>query len=259
MLRIKEYVKVKSVEEAYDLLQEKRKSRIIGGMLWLRLQDTLIPVGIDLSDCGLDKIEETEEEVRIGAMVTLRELETSSVLAGLYDGIIGKSVSDIVGVQFRNLATIGGSIYSRFGFSDILTALLALPVDVVLHHGGRMPLAEFVNRPKERDVLTHIIVKKEAGRACYLSERRSATDFPVLAVAVSHIGEEWNIAIGARPAKAQLLTLSLPAEKDFNEVKERIAAEFTFGSNMRGSSEYRELLAKTLSERAIKAIQEVSR
>lgn len=254
MLQVKEYVKVKSVGEAYELLQKNRKNRIIGGMLWMRLSDSMIPVGIDLTDCGLGQIEETGEEVKIGAMVTLRELETSPVIADLYDGILGKCVADIVGVQFRNLATVGGSIYSRFGFSDVLTAMLCLPVDVVLHQGGRISLQEFVNSPYERDVLTHIIVKKEAGSARYLTERRSATDFPVLAVAVSKIGAEWKISIGARPKKAQLLTVN--AETELAEVKRQVLEHFTFDKNMRASKEYRELLAVTFVERAMKAIKE---
>lgn len=262
MLRIKEYVKVSSVEEAYELLQKNRKNRIIGGMMWMRLSDTLVPVGIDLGNCGLDQIEETEDEVKIGAMVTLRALETSPVLAGMYDGIVGESVKDIVGVQFRNLATIGGSIHSRFGFSDILTALLSLPADVVLHHEGRISLEEFVNQPYKRDVLTHIIIKKGEGRAAYLTERRSATDFPMLAVAVSHIGEEWNISIGARPSKAQLMKVSAPLELEeeiIEEIKEKVLTEFSYSSNMRGSQEYRELLAKTLTERAIRSVKEECR
>lgn len=260
MLRINTYVKAKSVDEAYELLQKNRKNRIVGGMLWMRLQDVQIPTAIDLSDCGLDQVEVADGEVKIGAMVTLRELETNLVIAGLYNGIISKSVKDIVGVQFRNLATIGGSIYSRFGFSDILTALLCLPTDVVLHRGGRMPLWKFVSQPRlQKDILTHIIIKHKEGTACYLTERKSATDFPLLSVAVSRTADSWRIAIGARPSRARLLKVSAPlafTEKDMEAVKKQILAEFTFGSNMRASKEYRELLAVTLVERAMKAIKE---
>ena len=35
MLKIKEYVKAESLEQAYELNQ-KRTNRIIGGMLWMR-------------------------------------------------------------------------------------------------------------------------------------------------------------------------------------------------------------------------------
>lgn len=251
MLRVKEYVYASDVEEAYQLLLKNRNNRIIGGMLWLKMMDTTIPCAIDLSRCGLDKIEENENEIRIGAMVTLRELETSESLNNIYGGIISQSVKDIVGVQFRNLATIGGSIYSRFGFSDILTALLCLPVKVVLHHGGEIALSEYVKMPYERDVLTHIVIAKKAVKAAYLSERRSATDFPTLAVAAMKDEAGWHVAIGARPKRAQLIEFS-----DMKKADAMIDEKVVLESNMRASREYRELLAHELVKRAMNKVEE---
>lgn len=65
MLNIREYVKVQSLEEAYELNQ-KRTNKVIGGMLWMKMGSRNIQKAIDLSGLGLDKIEETEEEFRIG-------------------------------------------------------------------------------------------------------------------------------------------------------------------------------------------------
>lgn len=256
MLKIKEYIYAKSVDEAYDLLIQNRQNRIIGGMLWLKMQDIIVPKAIDLGLCHLDKIEEYDDEIHIGAMVTLRDLETSDILNQLYNGIISKSVKDIVGVQFRNLATIGGSIYSRFGFSDILTSLLALPVDVLLHHQGRVSLKEYVNMPYERDVLTHIIIKKQNAKACYLSERKSATDFPVLALAASVIDSTLFISIGARPKKAQLVCVSYTKDMDLELLYKKILETMEFDSNLRGSKEYRIHLMKVLLERALLVFKE---
>ena len=73
MLTIKEYVKVKSLEEAYELNQ-KRTNHILGGMLMLRLGSRNIQKAIDLSGLGLDSIEEETLEFRIGCMTTLRAL-----------------------------------------------------------------------------------------------------------------------------------------------------------------------------------------
>ena len=75
MLTIREYKKVQSLEEAWELNQ-KRANRVIGGMMWMRLGDSNFQTAIDLSGLGLDTIEETEDEFRIGCMVTLRQLET---------------------------------------------------------------------------------------------------------------------------------------------------------------------------------------
>ena len=87
-------------------------------------------------------------------------------------------------MQFRNLATVGGSIFGRFGFSDVLTLFLALDTEVELVHAGRMPLAEFACSKRDRDVLVRLIVKKHEGVTVYQSHRNSRTDFPVLTCAV---------------------------------------------------------------------------
>lgn len=236
-------------------------NRIIGGMLWLKKQDITIPCAIDLSDCGLNKIEEDENEIKIGAMVSLHDLETSSTILNLYDGMISKSVRDIVGVQFRNLATVGGSIYSRFGFSDILCALLALDCDVVTHVHGRIPLSKFVHMKYERDVVTHVIIRKNSGKAIYISERNSATDFPTLVVSASLLDNKWKIAIGARPKKAMLLEEfeafdSFITEKEIDMICDEIENKIEFDSNMRASKEYRILLAKVLVKQAISEVME---
>ena len=76
MLEFKNYVLAKSLEEAYELNQ-KRTNRIIGGGCWIRMGRARIQTAIDLSALELDKITFTNEEVSIGCMCTLRQLETN--------------------------------------------------------------------------------------------------------------------------------------------------------------------------------------
>ena len=185
MLRIQQYVKAQSLDEAYDLLQKNRNNQIIAGMCWLKMENRTVPIGIDLSNLSLDAIVEDEEKFTIGAMVTLRDLEVHANLNTWCNHIIEESVRDIVGVQFRNLATIGGSLFSRFGFSDILTALLCLDCEVVLHQGGSIPLSTFVNMPYQRDIITHVIVYKHPMKSAFTCLRKSATDISILNVSAS--------------------------------------------------------------------------
>ena len=42
--------------------------------MWLKMGNHTIGTAIDMCDLGLDGIEETEEEFRIGAMASLRHL-----------------------------------------------------------------------------------------------------------------------------------------------------------------------------------------
>ena len=135
MITIQTYTRAKSLEEAYQLNQNRR-NRVIGGMLWVKTGSGSVNTAIDLCDLGLDSIEENDEAFTIGASVTLRQLETHERLAAYTCGAVRNAVKDIVGVQFRNMATVGGSIWGRFGFSDVLTVFLSMDCDVELYRGG---------------------------------------------------------------------------------------------------------------------------
>lgn len=258
MLKIKQYVKAESLEQAYELNQ-KKTNRIIGGMLWLKMSTAQIQTAIDLSGLGLDQIEETEDAWKIGCMVSLRDLELHEGLNELSSGMVRESVRSIVGVQFRNLATIGGSLFGRFGFSDVLTCFLALDTEVELYKGGIIPLEEFAQMERDNDILVRVIVKKRPGKGSYQSHRNTKTDFPVLAVAAARYEEELKVAVGARPMKA--VCLHVPAEKlaaseSWNVLAKELAAQIPMGSNMRGSAAYRTHLAEVLIRRALEEIAE---
>lgn len=256
MLQFKNYARPETVEEAYELLRKGRMNRVLGGGVWLRLQERRISTVIDLSACGLDKIEETEDSFVIGSMVTLHQLETHAAFNDATCHVFEHAVRDIVGTQMRNCATVGGSVFGRFGFSDVLTALLALDCEVELVGAGVVSLATFASMPYERDILTHVIVRKHDYAANFQVVRRSATDFPVLNVCAAR-WDGWHVAVGARPTRARLLEgerLGLPGDftpEQLDAACERLS-ELPVGSNMRGSERYRRHLARELGRRAIR-------
>ena len=244
MMTIREYKRAESLEEAWQLNQ-KKQNRILGGMIWLKMETINVGTAIDLSGLGLDTIEETEDSFSIGAMVTLRQLEQHPGLAAYTHGAMREAVRHIVGVQLRNLATVGGSIYSRFGFSDVLTMFLAMDCDVELYKGGILPLQEYAQRPYDRDVLVRLIVKKTPMQLYYQSVRNSQTDIPVLTCASARMeAGDYRIVIGARPLRAVRFELpaesALAAEQLAAQFAESVKAQIVTGSNMRGSAEYRQ-------------------
>ena len=249
MITIQKYVRAQSLEEAWQLNQNKR-NRILGGMLWLRLGKGTVNTAIDLCDLGLDTIEETEEQFSIGAMATLRDIEMHAGLNAYTSGAVANSVKDIVGVQFRNMATVGGSIWGRFGFSDVLTVFLALDSYVELYKGGIVPLEEFAKMKKDNDILVRLIVKKTPCKVVYSAMRNQRTDFPVLACAVSQISGEYRASIGARPGRAMLV------RRDNAEGFAAFVAENTpTEGNLRGSAAYRTHLTRVLVERSMNELE----
>ena len=253
MITIQKYVRAQSLEEAWQLNQAKR-NRIVGGMLWLRLGRGGVGTAIDLSGLGLDKIEETETEFSIGAMVTLRQLEQHAGLNVYCSGAVKNAVKDIVGVQFRNMATIGGSIWGRFGFSDVLTVFLAMDCYVELYKGGTVPLEQFAGMKKDNDILVRLIVKKTPGKVVYTAMRNQRTDFPVLTCALSNIGGVTKAVIGARPAKAMVIRDENGLMPDGKAFAAYVAQNAPTDSNIRGSAAYRTHLIRVLVERAAKEL-----
>ena len=269
MLKIKNYVKVNSLEEAYELNQ-KKTAKILGGMVWMKMGNRNLATAIDLSGLGLDQITENDQEFVIGCMTSLRDLETNEALNTYTGGAMKESLRHIVGVQFRNCATVGGSIYGRFGFSDVLTMFLGMDSYVELFHGGRIPLTEFVNMKKDNDILVNMIVKKVPLTVCYLSQRNTKTDFPVLTCTASLINGCPRTVIGARPAKAMVVedTQGLLSGFDTMNGEEKTQAIHSFAEyaaksvpvsgNMRASQEYRSLLVQVLTRRAWETVGGVS-
>ena len=260
MLKIKSYVKVNSIEEAYELNQ-KKTAIVLGGMVWLKMGNRNISTAIDLSGLGLDGIQETDEEFVIGCMTTLRELEIDKRLNEYTQGAMKESVRHIVGVQFRNCATVGGSIWGRYGFSDVLTMFLAMDCDVELYKGGILPLQEYAQRPYDRDILVRLIVKKTPMQLYYQSVRNSQTDIPVLTCAAARLETgDYRIVIGARPLRAVRFELpaepALAAEQLAAQFAESVKAQVITGSNMRGSAEYRRHLAGVLTKRAVLELEQ---
>lgn len=246
-----------TVEEAYNLLIKRKNNQLIGGSAFLKIGKKRIGTGIELSNLNLDYIKEDENYVEIGATTTFRSLETSDIINNNFGNIIKNSVADIIGVQFRNVVTIGATVFARYGFSDLIVALLCLDTEVELYNGGRMSLDEFLNKKYEKDLLTKVYIKKNNKKSSYKSLRNAKSDYPLINVSVS-TGEEFKICVGARPQRAivakdasEFLSSNEINDENIEKAAQIAVDETTFGSNMRASKEYRYAMAKVLIKRAI--------
>jgi len=260
-MKIRNYMKPSSKEEAYELIQSG--GTVIGGGAWLKLLPKTIETAIDISGLGLEAIRETKENIYIGSMVSLRSLETSSLIQGYMGGLLSDAASHIMGVTVRNLATVGGSVANRFGFSDLITPLLALDAVLNFHHSGPMPLQDFLSKGlDDKDLLVEVVLKKDQGKGVYKTLKKTSTDFPVLNVSVVHRGSLYRIAVGARPGVATCAEKAEIYMDSQSEIHETVLEEaaliaskaLTFGSNSRGSAAYRQQVAATLVRRCLEEV-----
>lgn len=266
MLNMKNYVAPESLQEAWNIYSSSPSNIILGGCAFLRLGKKRIGTGIDLCNLNLDYIEEHDEHIVIGAMAKLRDIETSELITSQFGSILSRSVESIVGVSFRNTATVGGSVFGRYGFSDLITALLALDAEIEMYKGGHMTLERYLLAPPKFDILVSVRIPKQKKTFChYEAFRHSAGDFPIITTAIAMNDKGYVISVGARPMRA------MKAEKAMDYLNENLlkgqmndliiekaaiiaSEEMVFGSNMRARSEYRKHLCKVLVERGLNEV-----
>jgi len=256
-LRANNYYKASSLEDAYKKLKENPKNAIVAGGLWMKKTGLQYDTLIDLSELGLDQIKEEKNVIRVGAMVSLRDFENSPIINKLFSGATAFGVREIVGPAFRNSATIGGSIYGRYPFSDVIASLLPLDVKVKLYPEQELSLEELLNyRGKLDGIITEILIRKEEGKGYFKKVKANAVDFPMINFSIVKRGGKNYIAIGSRPGVAALARKAMEeADKGNYEKAAEIAAEelqFLDSSNI--SKEYRQDLTKVYVRRGLEEV-----
>lgn len=295
MFGFKNYLQARDIEMAYEELIKNKKNIIIGGGSYLKMSKIVYNTGIDISKLNLDYIRADENYINIGAMTTFREIEMSELLKIYYKDLFSESVKDILGIQFRNNVTIGGTVFSKYGFSDLITPLLAIDCRVVLYKGGEVRLEDFLKEEKpRRDILIEIKIPKQKSIGIFKSIRKSSTDYSVINISVSKKNmlmdkkysieknlikslKSYTISIGAKPGRAVLIkntigeniiNSDLKKENLFvknefilnllnDETMENLVKDISFGDNMRATKEYRKEMAKVLIKKAILEGEEI--
>ncbi|WP_297406285.1 FAD binding domain-containing protein [uncultured Cetobacterium sp.] len=263
MFSFSKYFLAQSLDEAYVELIKNKKNIILGGTSYLRMGNTNWNTAIDISNLNLRYISENDSYISLGAMTTFRDLEINPLLKTYFGEIFNTALKDVIGVQFRSNVTVGATVFSKYGFSDLIPALLALNAKVKLFNFGEISLENFLEEQNIRkDILVEILIPKVKLQTSFKCVRKSKTDYSILNMAVSYSKEKGiTIAVGSRPTKALLAknTMSLinsfsNLENSLTDAMKTISNEIIVDSNMRGSKSYRELLLAALLR---KTIQEV--
>lgn len=258
LFNINSYVVPETLDEAYEILSKSRTNIILGGTTFLKLSSRKYNIAIDLSKLNLNNIVETDEEYILGAYVSYGDIERYESLSTFANGILNKSIRHIVGNQFRNIVTVGASVYSRYGFSDFLTALLALNTDVELYKMGRVSLERFLLEGSKKDILVRIYIKKENLKTEFLQLRSSKGNFSLLNLGFSKLQNKYKVVFGARPQRSiiayktsEFLSENIIDKEAIDLATSKMLEEVYFGSNSLASSEFRKKLASNLLKRGL--------
>lgn len=279
-----EYIRARTLEEALQLLADcGPEARVLAGgtdLLPEMRSGKLAPrYLIDISRLAeLQGIRATEEEgeegLIIGALTTVREVETSPLLVGGYR-VLAQAAGTLGSVQVRNRATIGGNLCHAAPSADTAPALLVLDAQAEIagpEGRERIPLEQFFLGPGQTilgpgQLLVNLYLPRPAAGTAgvYIKHSlRRAMDLAFVGVAAllsvsdGHL-QKVRIALGAvapTPMRARQAEEVLLARGDLSPATiaeaARVAAEEARPiDDIRSTAWYRRRMVEVETRRAL--------
>jgi len=222
----------------------------------------------------LSQIELWDGNVRIGALVTFRELATSPLIQKACN-LLAEAAASVGGPQVRNQGTIGGNIVNASPAGDLLPPLFALEAQVrVCRRGGEriLPLSEFLLGMGKtlilpEEILTGVIFpalpERAAGSFVKLGRRNSLAISRISMAAVitrTPDGdiEDARLVLGASaprpvraPAAEALLRGKYPGPALLEQVVASIAETVAAILGDRPSAPYKRVAVKGVARQAL--------
>jgi len=284
-----EYAAPRTLDEALAVLREHGdEARVIAGgtALVTMMRQRLVRPSylVSLREVsGLARIEAANGDVRIGALVTHREVETSPLVRERFP-VLAETFRRVASVRIRNMATVGGALAHADPNQDPPVTLIALGARVEIRGpaGAReVPVEDFFRDYYESalepgEVVTGVVVPRRpaaSGAAFVKFLPRTADDYATVAVAATVSlqpdGErcrEARIALGSvgvtplRARAAEALLAGQPFGADLlRHAGESIKNAVDPLSDHRGSAAYKREMASVIAGRALTQAWEAAR
>ncbi len=275
-----DYVRPGNLDEALRILKDREgEAKLLSGgysllpLIKLRLAQP--PLLVDMRDLtGLDGIVETDDELRIGAKATHRQIHENAIVLDHYPLL--EDVSGGIGdPQVRNWGTIGGSVAHADPASDWPAVLLAANARVVCRSGsGERVIAArdfflgtFQTAIEPTEILTEIRFDKRPRRlgGAYVKLERKVGDFATVGIATRiRVAEDGTIAgagvgvtgvadtpFAATDAEAVLVG-STPSEETYHRAGAAAGAQSHPSADIRGPIDYKRAMVAELTVRSLR-------
>lgn len=265
-----EYVRARDLGEALEALARYGdEARVLAGghsllpAMKLRLAQPKVVVDIGRL-AELRELREEDGRIRIGALVTHGEIESSALLARSCP-LLPEVAARIGDLQVRNRGTIGGSLAHADPAADWPAAVLALEAELVVagRPGTRTVRAEeffvdlFQTALGPGEILTEVRVPVTGPGAAYEKFAQKASGFALCGVAAAAADGAVRVAVtgvAAKAYRARGTEEALRRGASPAEAAGRAAEGVEPLGDLHASPEYRAHLARVLARRALERV-----
>lgn len=262
-----EYVRVRDLGEAIEALARYgEEARVLAGghsllpAMKLRLAQPKVVVDIGRI-AELREIREEEGRIRIGALVTHGEIESSALLSRSCP-LLPEVASRIGDLQVRNRGTIGGSLAHADPAADWPAAVLALEAEIAVAgpQGMRTVRAEeffidlFQTMLRPGEILTEVRVPPTERGVAYEKFAQKASGFALCGAAAAVVDGTARVAltgVAAKAYRARATEEALQGGAPPAEAAVRATEGVEPLGDLHASAEYRAHLARVLVRRAL--------
>lgn len=279
-----DYVIVKSLEEASDLVKEKGAKCVLmaGGtdVILLLKENVLKDVDTVIDIKNIPELNQlTYEEgkgVTVGALTKLFAIQNSEMIKEQMPAV-ADAAHYVASSQVRRKGTMAGNICNASPSADTAPILVAMNATVKTYNaaGGReIPINEFFVGVKKTaldkangEIVTQIMIpelKSGEGSAYFKHSVRKAMDLAIVGVAAWVKMDGKNVAdcriamggVGITPLRAPKAEAMLIGKELTDELLEQAAVQASEEcspiSDVRASAEYRKDMVRVYTKRAVK-------
>lgn len=271
-----EYSAPTTLNEALSLLADGGAKALAGGMSLIPMMKLRLAAPERLVDLSrvpdLAAIREDKDAIRVGAMATHYDIESSALLRAKCP-LLAEAASNIGDVQVRNMGTIGGSIAHADPAADYPASLFALEAGVRLmsKKGERtLPIGQFIvdtmsTAIEPGEIVLELIVPIEtAGTGvAYRKMVQPASGFAIVGAAArirqtaGRIGFARIGVTGLSPKAyrannvEKLLEGTAGSPSDVQKAAAVVSDGVDANSDLHASADYRRHMARVYTARAI--------
>ncbi len=247
-IQVEEFYSPTKIKEALTLISSEGARVLAGSTTLGKLKNLKAKRFVNIMRLPLSYIREDDKHIYIGATTTIEEVLRNSAIRDKFP-FIYKALLQFGAWGIREMATVGGSVFTSFPWSDVTPLFLVLDARVHILSKDEerlLPLDNFLDDKREYMrgyLLKEVIIDKEncGEKRDFKKIALSGFDLALLNFAYVKGDDFLRISVGARPGR----TIRLK-ETEKNRSIDVGIKEANLGDDFRVSKKWREEVLRSL-------------